>query len=483
MRSHPLPEKGNLCKTTNAKPMSPKTTPSTFRSLCRFLSSEMKRLRIPGVALGVWHKGREYSAGFGVTSIENPLPVTPDTLFQVGSISKTFTGTLLMQLVDPAPGGVEQGRLDLDVPVCKYLPDLKLQDKGIARRVTTRHLLTHVGGWVGDYFNDFGNGDEALAQMVASIAQIEQITPLGAIWSYNNAGFNIAARVVEAVTGKPYEQAAQTMLFDPLGLKMTYFFPSDILITHRFVVGHHVSGKRVRVARPWAIGRAGAGVGGVVSTVKDLLVYARFHMGKGKRLMKRATLEAMRVPQVDAGGRGQMGLTWFIRQADGLTLYGHGGATKGQQAAFQFVPQEDFAIAVLTNSGNGGILSVNVVNRALEIFFGAHLPVPKPIHTPVDKLKEYAGRYDLPLSAFDLKLAKGRLVLHEIPRGGFPTPDSPPGPVSPPGRFAFYAPDRVIGLDEPWKGAFGEFFRDTQGRVQFFRLGGRAHRKIERRKK
>src|SRR5690349_16499264 len=87
--------------------------------LCADMKKDMMRLHFPGVAVGVWHKGREFTAGFGVTSIENPLPVTADTLFQVGSISKTFTGTILMQLA-------EQGRIDLDAPVRKYLKELKL---------------------------------------------------------------------------------------------------------------------------------------------------------------------------------------------------------------------------------------------------------------------------------------------------------------------------------------------------------------------
>ncbi len=443
-----------------------------FRALCRKVAAEMKRLRIPGAAVGVWHRGREYSAGFGVTSVEHPLPVTPDTLFQVGSISKTFTGTMLMQLA-------ERGQVDLDAPVRRYLPDLKLSDEDVARRVTPRHLLTHVGGWVGDYFNDFGNGDDALARMVASLASLEQIAPLGEIWSYNNAGFNIAARLIEVITGQTYEQAAQTMLLDPLGLSLTFFFPSDILITHRFVVGHSTEGKQVRVARPWAIGRAGAGVGGVVSTVKDLLAYARFHMGNGQRIIKRKTLAAMRVPQADAGGRGQMGITWFIRQAGPLTLYSHGGATKGQQALLLFIPAEDFALAVLTNSDEGGVLTPNVLKWALEIYFGAQLLQRPPMLLPARQLKDYAGRYDLPLSAFHLKPKAGQLVLHEIPRGGFPTPASPPGPASPPVRFAFYDADKVIGLDEPMKGALGDFFRDASGAVRFFRIGGRAHRKLE----
>lgn len=444
---------------------------SKFKLLSQRLIKEMRRLKIPGVALGVWHKGRAFTAGFGITSVENPLPVTPTTLFQVGSISKTFTGTLLMQLV-------EQGKVELDAPARTYLPDLKLKDETVVQRVTVRHLLTHVGGWVGDYFNDFGNGDDALARMVASLDQLEQVTPLGEIWSYNNAGFNIAARIVEVVSGMPYERAAQTMLLDPLKLNMSFFFPSDILITHRFVAGHEHAGKKIKVARPWAIGRAGAGVGGVVSTVEDLLTYARFHMGNGQRLIKRKSLAAMRGPQVDAGGRGQIGLTWFIRQAGDLTLYGHGGATKGQQALLQYIPAEDFAIALLTNSDHGGTLNVNVLSWALEIYFDARFPKRDPLPMPPKALRDYVGRYDLPLSAFDLKLQKGHLVLHQIPRGGFPTPDSPPGPVDPPSRFAFYAPDRVVGLDDLSKGALGEFFRDAQGQVAFFRIGGRARRKL-----
>lgn len=433
-------------------------------------------MRVPGVSVGVWHRGRENSAGFGVTSLENPLPVTTDTLFQVGSISKTFTGTVLMRLV-------EQGRVDLDVPVRRYIKDFKLRDKQVAKKITLRHLLTHTGGWVGDYFNDFGNGDDALDKMVRSLARLEQVTPLGEFWSYNNTGFNIAARIIEVATRKPYEQAVQEMLFDPLGLKMTFFFPSDILITHRFVVGHSRDGKIVKVARPWAIGRAGNGVGGVVSTVRDLLKYARFHMGdgkseRGKRILQRRTLKAMRVPQVDSGGRGQMCITWFMRQANGLQIFSHGGATHGQQAGLYFIPQKDFALAVLTNSDDGGIITDDALKWALKIYFDAAIPKPKPIKKTASELQEYKGRYELPLSAFDLRVKQGYLVLHELPRGGFPTPDTPAGPVGPPVRFALYEKDRLIGLDEPFKGGLEEFFRGPNGKLRYLRLSGRLHKKI-----
>lgn len=435
----------------------------------------MKRLKVPGVAIGIYHQGKEWTDGFGITSIENPLPVTPDTLFQVGSISKTFTGTVLMMLA-------EQGKVYLDTPVCNYLTDFTLSDESVAKKVTIRHLLTHTGGWVGDYFNDFGPGADALEQMVKDIAKLPQIQPLGKIWSYNNTGFNIASRVIEVVTDKTYEQALQDMLLDLTGLKMTYLYPSDLLFTHRFVVGHYAEKKKVKVARPWAIGRAGNGVGGVVSTVKDLLKYARFHMGdgkseSGKRIIRRRSLEAMRKPQVSQGPRGDMGLTWFIRYAGDLTAYAHGGATHGQQAYFFYIPEKDFALAILTNSDDGGIITSQTFEWALHLYFGIKLKTPKPLAKP-QGLREFVGRYKIGTGCFDIK-AKGKyLIYQDIPLGGFPRPDTPPGPALPPMRFAFYDRDKLIGLDEPYKGALADILRSDEGGVEYFRVGSRAHKKI-----
>ncbi|MCA1900259.1 MAG: beta-lactamase family protein [Chloroflexi bacterium] len=442
-----------------------------FAKAAQKMASEMERLSIPGAAIGVYHQSREFAAGFGVTSVENPLPVTPDTLFQIGSITKTFTGTALMQLA-------EQGKIDLDAPVRKYIKDLKLRDEDTARRVTTRHLLTHSGGWVGDYFNNFGDGDDALARMVKDIAKLPQVTPLGKIWSYNNVGFNIAARTLEVVARKPYEKAIQDALLDPLNMKATFFYPNDILMTHRFVVGHYQKGKKTLVARPWAIGRAGNGVGGAVSSVKDLLAYARFHMGDGGGIAARETLEAMRIPQISMGRRGEMGITWFISPASPLR-YSHGGATHGQQAFFMFIPEKDFAFCVLTNSDNGGVLNANVAEFVLDLYCNIKTETPKPYTLSAAELREFTGSYRIGTEAFELKARDGMLIYHPIPLGGFPTPDTPPGPAHRPVRMAFYEKDQTVALDEPMKNALGDFIRNEKGRVEFFRIGGRAHKKIK----
>ena len=444
-----------------------------FRALCERIVEEMKIRKVPGVAIGVWHKNREYTSGFGMTDIKNPLAITPDTLFQTGSISKTFTGTMLMQLV-------EQGKVNLDAPVRKYIKDFKLRDKNVEKKVTVRDLLTHVGGWVGDYFNDYGPGEDALEKILKDIAKLPQVHPHRTIWSYNNTGFNIASRIIEVVTKKSYEQAAQEMLLDPLGLDMTFFYPDDSLLTRRVVVGHHVDKNKIEVSRPWAVGRASNGVGGVVSTVKDLLKYARFHMSSGKKkILSGKSLHEMRKPQVNAGGRGEMGITWFIRTVRNITLYGHGGATNGQQAYMFFIPDRDFALAVLTNSDEGNMITSKIVSWALDIYFNTSIFTPTPIQTTVAERKKFTGRYQIGTECCELKVQGDYLMYHHIPLGGFPTPDTPPGPALPPMRFAFYDTDKVIGMSGLYKDALGDFIRDDKGKLLYFRIGGRAHKKVK----
>ncbi len=182
----------------------------------------MAHYHVPGVAVGVYNDGVQQVGGLGVTNVDHPLAVNEETLYQIGSISKTFTGTTAMRLV-------EQGKLDLDAPIRTYLPDLKLADADATERATMKHLLTHTGGWVGDYFDDLGAGDDALAKMAVQMATVPQVAPLGTLWSYNNAGFYLAGRVIEVITGKPFEAAVQELVLDPLGMEHTYFFARNVI--------------------------------------------------------------------------------------------------------------------------------------------------------------------------------------------------------------------------------------------------------------
>src|SRR3954463_4369188 len=187
-------------------------------------------LGVPGASVGVLIDGEEHYAYAGVTSVDNPLPVDESTLFQFGSTGKTYTATAMMRLV-------EQGKVDLDAPVRTYLPEFTLRDEEVAQNVTVLQLFNHTAGWEGDMMDNTGDGDDALEKYVARMERLQQVSPLGATVSYNNASLSLAGRVIEKATGTTYEQAIRDLLLDPLRLDHTFFFPTEIM-TRRFAVGH-----------------------------------------------------------------------------------------------------------------------------------------------------------------------------------------------------------------------------------------------------
>jgi CubicO group peptidase (beta-lactamase class C family) len=423
----------------------------------------------PGAAVGLLHEGGEHVAGFGVTSVENPLDVTPETLFQIGSITKTFTGTIVMLLA-------ERGELELDAPVRRYLPKLALQDDQVAARVTMRHLLTHTGGWVGDYFADHGGGDDALASMVADLPRLPQLTPLGEVWSYNNAGFYLAGRVIEVVTGNVYEQVVQELLLEPLELEQTLFAAEDVM-TRRFAVGHHLAEEGPpTVARPWAIGRAHHAAGGLASTVRDLVRYARFHLSDGEGILARGSLDEMQRPAVRAEFIfGWVGIAWSIDDSTGVRIVSHGGGTNGQVSWLAFLPEQEAVFALVTNHQRGG----EVVAAAKAVLLDAvGATSPERIAVVLDAA-EYLGTYRSPLLDVELRRDGDGLQLVVTPRGGFPAKDSPPMPAPPPAPVAFYERDRLFVPDGPAKGSEAEFLRGPDGGIAWLRFGGRVMKPVD----
>ncbi len=443
-----------------------------FKRLCECAVAEMKRMKIPGSVVGVYYHGEQFIAGFGKTSIEHPLPVTSETLFQIGSNTKPMLATAVMRLV-------ESGTLDLDTPILKYLPKFNLKDKATAKHVTMRHLLTHTAGWEGDYFNDFGWGDDALSKLVASMTCLNQMTPLGEVWSYNNAAFYVAGLVIETLTSKPFEAAMQTLVFEPLEMDMSCFFPDDRIMTARYAVGHDLIEKRNRVSRPWSMSRAENPAGGVLAPARDLLAFARFHIGdgavNGKQLLKADSIRLMQQPLVAATGIWRMGLSWFLSEVDGIQIVQHGGATNGQHSGFWFIPEKDFALTWLTNSSQAR--TDVLLDKALEIYFGLSYPKPALLDLPPQAWDAYTGKYENIESILTLGRKKNKTWLSFEHKGGFPTPDSPPMPVPPPVRIGFYDQDKIIVLDEPLKGHRGEFLRASDGNLAWFRFGSRIHKK------
>jgi CubicO group peptidase (beta-lactamase class C family) len=434
------------------------------------VTAAMEEHRIPGVAVGILHDGEEHIAGFGVGSVLTQVPVDGDMLFQIGSTSKTITALVAMRLV-------EQGSLDLDIPIRTYLPSFRMADADVTERLTMRHLFQHTGGFDGDYFADFGRGDEALDRCVQSMVDLAQLAPLGAVWSYCNSGFYVAGRVIEAITGKTYEAAARELALDPLGMKHSFYSPEEVM-TYKFAVGHVITDDEVKVARPWPIPRVASAAGGVAASARDNLRYARFMMGDGTaedgtRLLTPESMDALTSPAFPAGPGSKVGLAWYNREAGGVRLVSHGGGTNGQLSAFVFAPERNFALAVLTNGNKGEVLQA-VTNWALERYLGINEPKPEPRPATEAELAEYPGTYASIIVDSEITRRDGDLVLTMTykPDALAKITDQAP-PEIPPMTLAMIAEDRATVTEGPMKGAEFEFIRDPNGRLSWIRGGGR----------
>jgi CubicO group peptidase (beta-lactamase class C family) len=437
--------------------------------------AEMTRLRVPGAAVGVIAGGRWYAGGFGVTHVGRALPVTADTLFQTGSTSKTFCATALMMLAD-------EGRVDIELPVRAYLPGLKLQSEEDAERVTVRHLLTHHGGWMGDYFKDMGRGNDALALMVEKMADAKQITPAGFAFAYSNAGFNVLARIVEVVSGSGFEDFVQERILDPLGMRHSTYF-ADQAIVHSVAHGHFPTAAGPAPSERWAIARSIAGSSGVVSSVMDQLRYAAFHMADGttdggQRLLSEAALVRMRSPQAAAGSMcDEIGLSWMLDNIGGQRLVKHGGAINGQLSSFEFVPVLGYACTVLTNCDSGREMRSTVGDACLRHFTGLERTLPEADPALAARAGEYAGRYSQRLFDLTVEARDGRLVITER------TPERmlqfTGAAEEPPFEAVLFAPDAVVVLDGSRRGERAEFLRDDSGAIAWMRWDGRLSRRLE----
>ncbi len=445
----------------------------------------VEELKVPGVSAGIVLDGEVQTAFAGVTSVENPLPVDETTLFQFGSTGKTYTATALVRLA-------EQGLVDLDAPVRTYVPELQLKDEDVAARVTVLQLLNHTAGWDGDLMTDTGNGDDALAKYLVKMADIEQVSPLGATVSYNNASLSLAGRVIEKVTGSTFERAISELLLEPLGMTSTLFFPQDVM-TRRFAVGHvlHDDGT-LTVARPWAMPRSAAPAGGMVATAADQLAWARFHLGDGtaadgKRVLGEEWLRRMQQPTAQMPGSAlgdAVGVSWLLGEVAGIGTVSHGGTTNGQHSLFKLVPERGFGLISMTNSGpNGPVLNDRLWAWALEHFLGLVEEQPEPVRLPDAELAPYTGTFETIAAVVDITAVDGRLSAKVNVKPGMAAILREQGealPEQPPFLLAIVKgqPDRYVVDEGDGKGMRGYFARGGDGSVEGVHLGGRLATRV-----
>ncbi|HEX6443883.1 MAG TPA: serine hydrolase domain-containing protein [Streptosporangiales bacterium] len=372
------------------------------------LAEHCERHDVPGAAVGVLADGVTRTSAYGVRSVEDPVPVTPPTLFRVASITKTFTTAALLRQVDA-------GRLDVDAPVRTYLPGLRTADPDTAAEVTLRHLLTHRSGWAPEAPDPGGPGDQddaALARYVDGLRSLRRIFPPGRFYSYNNAAFAVLGRVIEVVTGRPYETVVREEVLEPLGMRASGF-GAHHAVTRPLALGHR-SGP-ARVWRPWGRARGRAAVGGLFSTVDDLMRYAAALLDGGGGVLRPETVRAMWTPVADAeGNTDHIGLTWNIDDLPGgLRVVGHRGYTTGNRSLLAIVPERAFALAVLTN-GDAGIRVTRAVERvAMNAFVGACRPERDDGASAETDPAPYQGRYTDGTRVVEARVTDGVLVLRD----------------------------------------------------------------------
>jgi CubicO group peptidase (beta-lactamase class C family) len=369
------------------------------------------RTRVPGATLGIWSDGQEITAAYGVLNSATKVRVTADSLFQVGSITKIWTATMIMQFID-------EGLLSLDTAVSQVLPGVRLGAADVSDRVTVRHLLTHTSGIDGDIFTDTGRGDECVQRYVDELAGAPSVFTPGAAYSYCNSGYVLLGRIIEVLDGQSWDESLRERLTRPLSVTQTVTLPEEAIL-HRAAVGHHRCGTPVQV---WGLPRSVSPAGLITATAGDLLTFARLHLGfgvtaDGKRLLSEASAAAMQspcaaIPEFSSPGAA-IGLGWRLSRWGDRTIIGHDGDTIGQSAYLRIDPEAGVAACLLTNSTESETLYRAVFNEVFGALTGVTMPAPlRPGSAGAGRtadLERFAGHYERTSRRFDVSVRDGQL--------------------------------------------------------------------------
>ncbi|KIP52509.1 serine hydrolase [Leucobacter komagatae] len=361
--------------------------------------SELAELHgIPGATLGILRLGDEPAlACHGVLNADTGVETTTDSLFQIGSITKPWTATVAMQLID-------EGALTLDTRVVDVLPGFTLADADAAQAITVRHLLTHTSGIDGDVFTDTGRGDDCIEKYVASLAEVATTHPVGATFSYCNSGYVILGRVIEQLTGLSWDEALRQRIYAPLGLQRTGTLPEEAL-RHRAAFGHLGRDEHgPLVAKQWSPPRSLGPSGIINSTAGEVLEFARMHLlggvaGNGTRILSEQSTTRMTEFQVglpDPSAFGDSwGLGWIRFDWGGTRLFGHDGGTIGQSAILRVLPDSGLAVILMTNGGNTKDLYQQLFTEIFDELAGVTVPAPfaPPTVPYTADVARYVGSY------------------------------------------------------------------------------------------
>jgi CubicO group peptidase (beta-lactamase class C family) len=452
--------------------------------LSKLLGVAARKFNVPGIAVGVLLDGKITYASYGVTNVEKPAPVDENTLFVIASVTKSFTATAIMCLV-------ADKTIELDAPVIRYIPELKLHDNRAAETITVLNLLNHTSGLEWRLDADTGEGDDALEKFVAKMGDLKQLASPGARASYSQAGYDLLGRVIEKVTGKTYEQAVTSLIFEPLGLTNSFFALADIT-SRPFAIGHNVDEKgKLAVAQTLKYARAENPGGGLASPVTDLMRWAQFHLGdghadSGKQVLPTQVLKAMQRQTVELKGSSlgdAIGIGWFLRDINGVMTVGHSGSGNGLFADLLMVPARNFAVVALCNAGPNGIqFNQAVLQWTLQQYLGLVERAPKPLPYDSQRAQGMIGRYENEIQVVTIANKGNRLTIAAGIKPQVRASSEKELPADYPPATMGLLPgdtDEYVVTAGGMKGQRGFFSRDEKGVIKGLDIGGRSFAKVD----
>jgi D-alanyl-D-alanine carboxypeptidase len=341
-----------------SKPPEPAKASQCSDRIDGYIEAELQKRHIPGVSIAVVRDGQVVcSKGYGMANVELSVPATEKTVYQLASVTKTFTAAAVMMLV-------EKGKLGLDDKVSKYLDDLPKAWEN----VTVRQLLNHTSGIksytsVRDFFKT-ARVDHKQREIVALVAKEPVDFAPGEKWLYNNTGFFLLGMLIEKVTGITYGEFLTERIFKPLGMSQTRTNDLHAIIPNR-AQGYDLeggvlrNGEYVSPSQPFSAGM-------LVSSVSDLVKWDAALASE--KLLKKSTLDQMWTPtKTTKGGMADYGFGWQVDKVNGHRLIAHGGGIPGFSTQISRFPDDKLTVIVLTNAGNGsaGALAQGIAGRIL----------------------------------------------------------------------------------------------------------------------
>jgi len=330
--------------------------------LTALLRQHALRHSVPGAAIGILREGSATFAYYGVADVTTGEPVTPETRFSPGSLTKSMVATLIAGLA-------AAGRLSLNDPVAAHVPELR--GNGWAERVSVQDLLANRSGLPLRADLEFGfdgrkDGDVgALSRLVSDVAAA---VPAGNFWSYTNVGWCVLGRVIETAAGAPWEDAMQRHLFDRAGMTETTFATGSF--SRRRASGHKVTADGLVPVEPLVVRAYGPAGTTVVSTVTDLLRFAALHL-------EDPSLAVLRAVSAEIAIHGWLdswclGWAWFDWQ--GGQVWGWDGLINGERSVLRIVPEHQAAVALMTNCNTGRAMYRSVFADLMKSLFGIRVP-------------------------------------------------------------------------------------------------------------